>query len=73
MANKAFVWIAGLPANQVICITNARSEQMAYALNQGKREKQNSDILILTPFMAEKLGVSSPATELKIQYVVPKP
>ena len=73
LAQKAFVWIAGLPANQVICITNARSEQMAYALNQGKREKQNSDVLILTPFMAEKLGVTSPATELKIQYVVPKP
>jgi LysM repeat protein len=73
LAQKAFVWIAGLPANQVICITNARTQQMAYALNQGKREKQNSEVLILTPFMAEKLGVTSPATELKIQYVVPKP
>ena len=72
-AHKAFVWVADVPASQVVCITNPDSQQMAYGLNQGKRDKQKDDSIILTPFMAEKLGMNSSATELKIQYVVPKP
>ncbi len=72
-AHKAFVWVAGVPANQVICVINTETAQMAYGLNQGKRDKQSAENIVLTPFMAEKLGLKSPATELKIQYVVPKP
>jgi LysM repeat protein len=71
--HKAFVWVADVPESQVVCITNPLTQQMAYGLNQGRQDKQNNESIILTPFMAEKLGLNSPATELKIQYVVPKP
>jgi len=70
---KAFVWVVGVPENQVICVINSETDQMAYGLNKGKLDEQSVENIVLTPFMAEKLGLKSPATELKIQYVVPKP
>ncbi len=70
---KTYVWISGLSNNQVVCVINPRTEQMIYALNQGKRNNQSADSIILTPVVAEKLGVRGEAAELQIQYVASKP
>ncbi len=70
---KTFVWIAGLNNNQVVCITNPDTEQMIYALNQGKRDKQKVETIILSPVVADKLGIRGESTELQIQYVAAKP
>lgn len=70
---KSFIWILGVPNNQVIGLVNPETQLMVYALSQGKREKQTSDSIFITPLLAEKLGITRPFAELKIQYVVPKP
>ncbi len=70
---KLYIWMQGVPSNQVIGLVNPETQQMIYALSQGKREKQGSDSIMITPLLAEKLGIKSPFAELKIQYVVPKP
>ena len=70
---QLYIWMQGVPSNQVIGLVNPETQQMIYALSQGKREKQGSDSIMITPLLAEKLGIKSPFAELKIQYVVPKP
>jgi LysM repeat protein len=70
---KSYIWMQGVPSNQVIGLVNPETQQMVYALSQGKREKQSADSIMITPLLAEKLGIKRPFAELKIQYVVPKP
>lgn len=70
---KSYIWIQGVPNNQVIGLVNTETQQMVYALSQGKREKQSADTVWITPIMADKLGITRSSAELKIQYVVPKP
>jgi LysM repeat protein len=70
---KSYIWMQGVPSNQVIGLVNPETQQMVYALSQGKREKQSADSIMITPLLAEKLGIKRPYAELKIQYVVPKP
>lgn len=70
-AKQAFIWIADVPAQQVVCIINPKTEKMAYALSQPKQKGQSTNQAFVTPLIADKLGLSGSA-ELTIQYVVPK-
>lgn len=70
---KAYVWLSGVPSNQVICIVNPQNEYMTYALSQPKLPQQPKESIYISPMVAQKLGIKTGTQEVTLQYVVPKP
>jgi LysM repeat protein len=69
---RAFIWISELKKNQIVAIINPATNQVVYAVCQGKPSVKNNAIIQITPYLAEKLGITDSSAQVRVRYAVPK-
>ncbi len=69
---RAFVWISELKKNQIVAIINPVTNQVVYAVCQGKPSFKNNTVVQITPYLAEKLGITDSNAQVRVRYAVPK-
>lgn len=69
---RAFVWISELKKNQIVAIINPATNQVVYAVCQGKPSFKNNSVVQITPYLAEKLGITDESAQVRVRYAVPK-
>lgn len=69
---RAFIWISELKKNQIVAIINPATNQVVYAVCQGKPSFKNNAIVQITPYLAEKLGITDSSAQVRVRYAVPK-
>ncbi len=69
---RAFIWISELKKNQIVAVINPNTNQVVYAVCQGKPAYKNTSVVQITPYLAEKLGITEPSAQVRVRYAVPK-
>ncbi len=69
---RAFIWISELKKNQIVAIINPTTNQVVYAVCQGKPSVKNASTVQITPYIAEKLGITESSAQVRVRYAVPK-
>ena len=69
---RAFIWISELKKNQIVAIINPVTNQVVYAVCQGKPSIKNNSTVQITPYLAEKLGITDSSAQVRVRYAVPK-
>jgi hypothetical protein len=45
---------------------------VVYAVCQGKPSFKNNSVVQITPYLAEKLGITDESAQVRVRYAVPK-